>query len=382
MENDQKNRELKNIPDAPQNIALDDERRVKVLSPSMLVFKRFIRNRLAITGAIFIIFMFIFSFVGGWVMPYDEGERFYKHTDMSKDYAGISENKDYRFTTMDGSEFPLAARSQFVLAVNSKKTEMSSNNIDYTIEKLGEDLYYVDRLTEVAIATMIAKQYDIAVSDKVSDPGFEDAFRQALKDSQTSFESGGVTYTITGQTKSLKACVAEPYAVVSMNIFDYASADSDAGYEFVYRAELAFNDLKNSGKDEGSTQFRVAGARYTMEMKNGEASIYDSSGALYANISRYIVQAIYPDVFLTVDYKTIAKNAVNANQTEFTYTDESGVERQFSIERKNLSWTVRWIEDTKVTDTYASPTWAHPLGTDGNGMDVLTRLMYGDRFAD
>ena len=31
-------------------LALDDERRIKVLSPSALVFRRFIRNRLAIVG--------------------------------------------------------------------------------------------------------------------------------------------------------------------------------------------------------------------------------------------------------------------------------------------------------------------------------------------
>ena len=43
---------------------LDDEQRVKVLSPSMLVLKRFIRNRLAITGLVILIVMFIFSFLG------------------------------------------------------------------------------------------------------------------------------------------------------------------------------------------------------------------------------------------------------------------------------------------------------------------------------
>jgi peptide/nickel transport system permease protein len=34
---------------------------------------------------------------------------------------------------------------------------------------------------------------------------------------------------------------------------------------------------------------------------------------------------------------------------------------------------------TYVYDKYASPSRAHPLGTDGNGMDMLTRLMYGGR---
>ena len=54
-----------------QNIVHEDER-VKVLSPSMLVFKRFIRNKLAIVGTVIIAIMFLFSFVGGIVTPCGE----------------------------------------------------------------------------------------------------------------------------------------------------------------------------------------------------------------------------------------------------------------------------------------------------------------------
>ena len=51
-------------------MSLDDGRRVKVLSPGMMVFKRFIRNRLAIVGICILIFMFLFSFLGGVISPY------------------------------------------------------------------------------------------------------------------------------------------------------------------------------------------------------------------------------------------------------------------------------------------------------------------------
>ena len=52
--------------------ALDDERRVKVLSPGQLVAKRFFRNRLAMVGLIILVTMFVFSFIGGMVSPYGE----------------------------------------------------------------------------------------------------------------------------------------------------------------------------------------------------------------------------------------------------------------------------------------------------------------------
>ena len=49
-----------------QEYSLNDDRRVKVLSPGRLVMQRFIRNRVAVTGLVILAFMFIFSFVMGW----------------------------------------------------------------------------------------------------------------------------------------------------------------------------------------------------------------------------------------------------------------------------------------------------------------------------
>ena len=46
-----------------QEYSLNDDRRVKVLSPGMLVAKRFFRNRLAVTGLIILAIMFAFSFL-------------------------------------------------------------------------------------------------------------------------------------------------------------------------------------------------------------------------------------------------------------------------------------------------------------------------------
>ena len=85
--------------------ALDDEQRVKVLSPSMLVFKRFIRNKLAIVGVAFILFMFLFAFVGGWVSPYGEDQVFTHYEGLEKDFASVTVNTDYRYTIVDGEKF-------------------------------------------------------------------------------------------------------------------------------------------------------------------------------------------------------------------------------------------------------------------------------------
>ena len=48
---------------ANTEMALDDAARVKVLSPARLVFKRFIRNKLAILGTCVLVLLFLFCFI-------------------------------------------------------------------------------------------------------------------------------------------------------------------------------------------------------------------------------------------------------------------------------------------------------------------------------
>ena len=45
-----------------EELSLNDDRRVKTLSPWKLVSKRFFRNRVAVTGLVILAFMFLFSF--------------------------------------------------------------------------------------------------------------------------------------------------------------------------------------------------------------------------------------------------------------------------------------------------------------------------------
>ena len=49
-----------------QQYSLNDDRRVRTLSPGALVARRFLRNRVAVTGLVILAFMFVFSFIGGY----------------------------------------------------------------------------------------------------------------------------------------------------------------------------------------------------------------------------------------------------------------------------------------------------------------------------
>jgi len=367
------------LPDE-NKIALDDERRVKVLSPSLLVFRRFIRNKLAITGSIFIIAMFLFSFVGGWIMPYSESQIFTKHQDMSKEYAGVTENTEFRYTEVEGSEFPLSARAQFVQAVTKGDTQFSFSNSYYMLEAIHDRAYQIYGLKDVALAAMLGGNYTVSKTDGFSVAGFDEDFIAALENKADSFESAGVTYIIQPGKKNYTAYVAEPLALATMDIFDFASADADSGYDFRYEAETAIADMEQRGLTDNV--FTVNGKQYTIKNDDGSYSIYiDENGeqVLYTNVSEYVIQAIYPDIFLTLDFKDALKEAIAEGRSTFTAQNEDGSIGEFTVERENHLWTVRWQESTEVIDSFAAPSATHLLGTDGNGMDVLTRLMYGGR---
>ena len=290
--------------------SLNDDRRVKTLSPTALVVKRFLRNRVAVTGLIILAFMFVFSFLGGLVSPYREDQLFYRYDSQNKQYAALTENTELRYLTESDSDFPSVARAKFVLALKKDGNEFESQGVTYRYEEEGPELYavYVDGQSEpVALAT-----YDTVSSSTGNEKlpfALQHAILKAAVNGEKSFEHGGTKYTI----------------------------------------------------DDGGT------------VMDGDTEV--------AYASRYVVQAIMKDVFLTRQFKEQLVEAVEAGDKEFSYTDENGETATYTLkyDAGTSSWSVMQSVSTKVFDTYSSPSAAHPLGTDRNGMDMLTRLMYGGR---
>ena len=66
-----------------EEAAEDYEANQVFMTPGQMVFRRFMRNRLAVVGICAIVFMFLFCFVGPFFSPYSETELFYK-TDIDE----------------------------------------------------------------------------------------------------------------------------------------------------------------------------------------------------------------------------------------------------------------------------------------------------------
>ncbi len=377
----QNNQPAKNEKTMSQSVekkmALDDDQRVKVLSPTMLVFKRFIRNKLAIIGSFIIIGMFLFAFVGGFVSPYDESQVFMGYETMSKEYASVTKNKEFRYTTVEGKDFPSAVKAEVILAVNSDKNEFTSMGNVYALTKEGENLYRISLMDKYATATVIRGNATVkAENGKTLAPAVKDGFLAAIEAKETSFTVDGVTYQVSKQGKEYALGTLDDVALASHKIFDTYNPDTKLSFDFKLQAEKAFN--------EGKSSFVVDGITYYIELEGSSATIYyneNGNQVNYAQLSDFVVAPIGNDVFLDVEFKSLIQQAINNGETTVTQTDAEGNEIVYTITRKNEQYTVKADVETQLIQIYQAPSKAHWLGTDGNGMDIMTRLMYGGRIS-
>lgn len=354
-----------------EKIALDDARRVKVMSPSMLVLKRFLRNKLAITGLVILVAMFLFSFGGSLISPYEEGQVFKTEEEIKKDYAGAIYNTELRYTVKGGEELKNSVRSAFILAKNKNQVVFESGDAKYNWTSYGEDFFTIGKVEDVANAISLAKMFDIKeIVSGVLTPEFRMNFEAAAQSGAESFIADGTEYQIVKNGKAYTVSRAQDIAIASLYTFDaYGSnVEEVQSFEFRLAAEKALHA-------EG-TEFEYNGASYTVVEDDGVAVINDASGAHFAGMSKIIVNPAASDVTLDVAFKDAARAAIGDNADRFTYN-----EKEYYINVVNANYNITTMTVTLLNDVYASPSKEHPLGLDGNGMDVMTRLMYGGRIS-
>ena len=345
--------------------ALDDEQRVKVLSPGMLVAKRFFRNKLAVAGLVILVTMFVFSFIGGMVSPYGESQVFRKTDHVWKDYAGATYNKAYIFETADGSEFPAAGQQKFILATNKGDATFEADGVTYGLENKGEEYWAIYSAEPVAtVLTLKGKStYKPAGDAEVTDD-IKEGYEEAVSNDEDTFEVDGITYSI---EKS-------EVAFATKKVFSAATSDAQLGFEF---QQLALDALEN-----GESSFECDGVKYEMSTLEGEtATEITKDGEVYATVSGLLVSPQANGVFLSLSFKEAVEQAITEKASTFTALNENGEEETYQLQTKNTQYVVRNQKETTVNDTYAAPSKKHLVGTDGNGMDMLTRLMYGGRIS-
>lgn len=342
-----------------KEVKLDSEQRVRVLSPGMLVAKRFVRNKLAICGLVIIVCMFLFSFVGGLLNPYSQSQVFYTTEEMRKDLAGATEIDDFMIYGADGVTLPSDISSKMILAVTTGESILETNDgTKIGLGKLSDDSYVllaIDTPASAALATSQEYQ-DAAAADK------------------TAFEKDGVTYIATANKNKTIFYSGEEIAVACQLSFTGYTTDTTFSYEFYHNALFAMAGDADS--------FNADDKEYTINQEGDSAAmVEDMDGQDYAYISNLNINSVVEGVFLTPDFKEAVVQAIEDEEEEFMFENADGEEESYAMTNKNGQYTIKRYEVTKVVDTYAYPSKAHWVGTDANGMDLLARLMYGGRIS-
>lgn len=297
-----------------EELALDDANRVQVLSPGMMVAKRFFRNKLAITGLVIIVLMFLFAFLGGALVPYSQSEVFYTKEDMKKDFGGATAITDYQLFAADGVKLPSDISSKLILALTK-----------------GEEV----------IETRDGSQFKLTSLDEN-------------------------TFELTAANSPETLAVAAKLQVVPVT--DGTSLSNN----------FNVNLIKALASDE--TMFAADDNRYTVDEHGNGAMVKTADGADYAYVSGYSINSVEAGATISIEFREAVVEAINKNADSFKVQGKDG-EEEFQLSNKNGQYTITKFKSTSVINQFETPSKKHWLGTDGNGMDLLARLMYGGRIS-
>jgi len=451
-----------------KEMTLDDAARVKVLSPGMLVFKRFIRNKLAIVGTVILVCMFLFAFLGPYFYRYGQTEVFNTYKLLNINYANAEERTEYTVYPVNDLGISSTTRNLFNSIVIEMETAEQTWKIvhdeasaqDVLVEKLGENVYTMSagQPTEVGTYALqdigkfntkfgkvaftgenLGNSFNTAVADAVAakaeqfefdgglylvEPGANDKEFQILGSGDGAMKytgpNMGVAFTnlvgenvISGVNAFeyddtlyvLSAGQGGQYLVSAMKdhqiafvsstyVFDTVEPGMSLSEEFKVNALLAIY---------GEGEFTADGASYTVVNDEEEQSVYDANGEQFAAISTFVVRRYNGEDSLSLEFKAMTREIVaqmeedGTSSGSFTFElpqldengmpalDETGkeilVESELIVNDKVTDYVVVCEQYTNMLDRFAAPSDAHPFGTDGDGMDILARMMAGGRIS-
>ena len=369
-------------------LALDDARRVKVLSPSMMVFKRFVRNKLAIVGFCILVVMFVFSFIGPLFSPYAIAQLFTYDSYEWKTYATGRYNTDPTYLIAEGTQFASSARSQFLLAVSGKtggkKLEVGetvtfdSDKTTYTVtvldEKDGKPVYSIgsDRFVASALLGKINK-----IDPEFDTPEIRDALTARAKEKankETTLEVGDYVFRISMVAKEMIFELGgEPNVLVSYDAFHALEKD----YEPL-TSSFAFARSVYEASGNHQETFEYDGRTFTI-VETSIGTELQEDGVSVILISDINFGAFQVGTELSSDFLIQSTNAIRTNQFNYSFADSKGEETNARINLVNGNYYVETAQPTQLLLVMDPPSREHPLGTDSFGMDLVTRLMYGGR---
>lgn len=313
--------------------ALDDTRRVKVLSPGRLVFKRFIRNKLAIVGSAILIFMFVFCFIGAMLYPYGQTQKFYKHDELNIQYAIASERNTFSALTVNKEikvHYSVANRmstyiTEMIEQNISTRTVTDDEGVHYLITQLAPNVFRLDLTDLHPVATVTDKLpigtfnrilKNMMFADGAADPGegFINAVSNAEAAVGTVFSFKGNRYEITAVNKRELSI-----SLLTGGAVQYTEGSLGTAFE---------KALKNNLQKE---QFSFEGEEYRLtKNEDGTVTVSVNNGmqtsALY---TKYVFDFMDTDHILGDDFRIaaltgLADGSFRADGKDYVVSEKDG----------------------------------------------------------
>ena len=448
------------------SVGLDDVSRVKVLSPGRQVFKRFMRNRLAVFGSGLLILMFIFSFLGPLFYPYGQKEIFYKYDTQNVNYALAKEITSYTgyklssdITVPRTVTTSINSMAKKLIAADGDGALLVADDDAFLLNRINDDVFNLSSVTTRKVASVgsgsaLVGTYDM-IDDTITFNGQKiDGLLEALK---ADFNRAGGEFTFEGVTYAYEKDVAKSYNIYSeMNgvvMYDtdlpasfegaFEKAAGSKAYSFVVSGKtyflvestngydayfvsgekaamvftrLTFNAISSDVKisDElkantlthimDGTSFKVDGNSYVVAESEGLMILKDEKGGEIAELSQFSVRRYTGEDSIEYDLKkeieelvlTMAETGAKSEtlvyniplQDEsglYTYDEEGNLkysEAELVITRRDTGeYVINCDQIIYLIDMFSPASKEHILGTDGDGFDVLARVMYGGRIS-
>lgn len=449
-------------------VKLDDVSRVKVLSPTRQVLKRFIRNRLAVFGMIVLLVLFLFCFLGPLFYPYGQKETFYKYDEIraklgvatiNVTYSGYVTDLSLKIDTSVNNYMNTYIKEMTAKKINTLLKKGDDGNY-YEINRLSENVFTLSKYDTKSIATFGETTVQVGTYDAMKkafvykdgsalyrNDEFE-KIAKTLKGTSGSFTVGDESFTYKrGSGKNY-----DVYTTVSGFVYndrdyidgemeeEFLSLSSDSpveinGKEYIVsrngdkgevfslgekrEAKIFTTLIINTYKNDvdvpqelrnaalcsigQSKEFIYNGNVWKIEEDESGVIIYDENGKQFGEFSDFVVRRTNGEDSIPFEAKMaiiekIENTTVTADDGEMgsinislpTQTEdgrfvvgEDGAyvyaDSEVSIKKTDRNYEL-WSKQVKyVIDRFASPTRQHILGTDGDGFDVLARVMYGGR---
>ena len=241
-------------------------------------------------------------------------------------------NRELVFTVNAAETFDGNGKAAFLRALGEGKQQFTVNDISYHFEPMGRHSYRIFRLTPIAESLLgnIEPNDGVLLSNELIT-----AIETAMAEDVLTFEHNNTTFVLSEYMKAVKISTISDAAIANqyyLEAYDTIYNEIIQSYDFLLNLELALE------KDERS--FSYKDQNYGVLPVAGGYTISDAQSNLFAELSNIYVIPRGTNTDIPLGFKNLVRDAIENEKSDFSYSDSSGMEREYQVEKLENSWSI------------------------------------------